>query len=178
MDTTLDTHAKSRFTSIDINGEKVIIRPIQKNDKTLEANFIDNLSAEAKHYRFLGGINHLSEKSIADLCNVDYHDSMAFVAVLTADDSRREIGAARYYKDSDGDKHEMAIAIADEYRNTELASELLKCLIHYGREHGVQYLYSIELYNNPLMQNIADKFSMHKAPHPDDVHQVIYTLIL
>lgn len=165
-------------STIGINGMDVTIRPIQRNDHALEASFIDNLSIEAKHYRFMGGVNNLPDQAIENLCNVDYRDSMAFVAVIRDKDSQREIGVVRYHKDNDENQHEMAIAVADDFRNTDLAAVLVQKLIDYGCSHGVEKLYSVELYDNPLMHEIAEQFSMEKTADPEDSRQVIYSMKL
>ena len=163
---------------VDINGESVAIRPIKHNDRMLEAEFINQLSDEAKHYRFLGGVNQLSDSDLAKLCDVDYHDSMAFVAITSNSESPVEIGVVRYCKSEEGDKHEMAITIADDYRKSGLAKSLFEQLISYAKIHDVKSLYSIDLNDNQDMRVLAEQFGMSSKRDPDDAHQIIYSMNL
>lgn len=174
METTVSESLRS--TTVEINGDVITIRPILKSDSVLEANFINNLSDEAKHYRFLGGVNHLSEAEIENLCDVDYHNSMAFVAILDKGGKKREIGVIRYHKSNDENMHEMAIALADEYLDTDLDTMLTTRLMHYASEHGVKSLVSTDLHGNPIMQHLSEEFNMKKTRDPEDVHQIIYSL--
>jgi len=159
-----------------LNDKEVTVRPIRHTDQMIEKEFINRLSDEAKHFRFFGGIGELRDEDLAAFCDVDYHDSMAFVAVVTEKDETREVGVVRYCKENDGSRHEMAITIADDYRDSALPTVLLTQLVEYARTHDVNTLYSIELYNNKDMHRLATKFDMKKEVDPDDQHQVIYTL--
>ena len=38
-----------------VTDESVTIRPIESADSVMEGEFVRNLSAQTKHYRFLGG---------------------------------------------------------------------------------------------------------------------------
>ncbi len=163
---------------VDINGESIIIRPIKHNDRMLEAEFINQLSDEAKHYRFLGGVNQLSDSDLAKLCDVDYHDSMAFVAISRKGESPAEVGVVRYCKSEEDDRHEMAITIADDYRKSDLAKSLFEQLISYAKIHNVKSLYSMDLYDNQDMKALAEQFGMNSKRDPEDVHQVIYSMNL
>jgi hypothetical protein len=46
----------------------------------LEADFIQHLSPEIKHYRFLCALNSVPDSMLESLCNVDGENSMAFIA--------------------------------------------------------------------------------------------------
>lgn len=162
--------------TVEINEVSVTIRPIKHNDRMLEAEFINKLSAEAKHFRFLGGVNQLSDDDLSNLCDVDYHDSMAFVALTNQKETPTEIGVVRYCKSEENDKHEMAITIADDYRKTDLPKVLFEQLIAYAKLHGVKTLYSMDLFDNQDMRDLAKQFEMTSKQDPLDTHQVIYTL--
>ncbi len=163
---------------IRINDTQVIIRPIRHTDTVLEEEFIAGLSASAKRFRKMGGIRQLTDEQIHNLCDVDYHESMAYVATVFDAGHDKEIGVARY---TPGDKiaaHEMAIVIADDYRDTKLGRALLQNLIDYARHHGIKVLYTIDQNDNVFMRSLAEDIKMSVRLDPDDPHQVIYTLIV
>jgi len=178
MNSSVAAEKSTQTTHHSINGGNITIRPIKQTDIFLEKDFIHNLSAEAKHYRFLGGVSELSNAQLTKLCDVDYHDSMAFVAIAKDNDTELEIGVARYCKADLKEQHELALVVADKYRHSGLSELLLNTLVDYARKHNVKSLYSMELYDNQDMKDLAHKFGMNAVADPDDVHQIIYTLDL
>jgi len=136
------------INDFEIDGKSVTIRPIERSDVHLEEAFINALSPEAKRNRFLCGVHQLPEEELQDLCDVDYHNSMAFIAVVKENDGPRQLGVARYCRSDKNDIHEMAIAVADPYRHSDLGAVLMKALIDYAREHDIEHLSSVDFYDN------------------------------
>jgi GNAT superfamily N-acetyltransferase len=161
-----------------IAGESVMIRPMRAADTEMEAEFVRNLSPQAKHYRFLGGIKELSLRELKQLCDVDGHRSMAFVATIRDNDHETEIGVSRYAPNADGDAREMAVTVADAWQHKGLGTRLARQLIQHAREHGVRRLYSVDLADNSGMRQLAHDLGMTAERDPEDSHQVIYSLTL
>ncbi|MDN4502675.1 GNAT family N-acetyltransferase [Alteromonadaceae bacterium BrNp21-10] len=161
-----------------LNGTLINIRPISPEDTKLESEFVHQLSAETKHYRFLGGINDLSAKALQYLCDVDGEESMAFVATVNEQGKETEIGVSRYTKGDEKGLHEMAVTIADSWQDKGLDTLLTEHLLDYARLHGVTRLYAVELNDNYHMAHLAVELGMSKATDPEDIHQVIYSLVL
>jgi RimJ/RimL family protein N-acetyltransferase len=158
--------------------ESVTLRPIQPADSVMEREFIRNLSARTKHYRFLGGVNELSPAELKRLCNVDGRHSMAFVATVNKNGQETEIGVSRYAEYPSDGAGELAITIADAWQHKGLDQLLLRQLIAYARTHGMKQLYSVELADNTAMRELASDFGMSVRRDPDDAGQVIYSLTL
>jgi len=156
----------------------ITVRPIEKSDRELEKDFIEKLSPESRHYRFLGGVNKLSDSDIEKLCDVNHHDSMAFVAVQETGGKPEQIGVVRYESDQSGGACEMALTVADEFKNTELPELLMKKILRYAKEHGVAKIYSTEFRDNKAMKNLAKKFSMQAIDEPGTRSEVRYVLEL
>ena len=165
-------------TDSHLDGQRITIRPISSADSDLEVAFIDRLSPLTKHYRFLGGIHHVSEQLLKEFCNVDFDQTAAFIATTRVDGKEREIGVARYAPCSTDNAREMAITIADGWQDKGLDVLLAKQLIDFSKSRGVQTLYSIDLADNMHMHQLADDLGMSSKHDPDDPHQVIYTLAL
>ncbi len=159
-----------------INGQEITIRPIRHDDTSLEADFVEQLSDQAKHYRFFGGIRQLSDTDIQNLCDVDYHNSMAFVALTTEKGKTREIGVARYIRDEATGSHEMALTVSDDFRLSTLGRTLVEYLVAYAKKHKVKSLYSVDLNDNIDMRKLAEQMGMSVRLDPKDAHQVIYSL--
>ena len=72
-------------TTVTIRGSDICIRPIEHRDIKLYDTFIHNLPDDIQRNRLGIDINHFSSDELIALCDVDYHDSMAFVAVSESD---------------------------------------------------------------------------------------------
>jgi GNAT superfamily N-acetyltransferase len=161
-----------------ISGESITIRPMRAADIDMEAEFVRRLSPQSRHYRFLGGVKELSPRELKQLCNVDGHRSMAFVATVAENGRETEIGVSRYAPNARGDVREMAVTVADAWQNKGIGTRLMRQLIEHAREHGVRRLYSMDLADNDPMRHLASDLGMTATPDPDDPHQVIYSLTL
>jgi len=156
--------------------DSITVRPILRSDSLLEEDFFEDLSYEHMRNRFLGGVSSLSDDEIDRLCEVDYHDSMAFIATTGNFRSETELGMARYALDQSGSAHEMAIVIADDVNAMEIGTLLLQALFDYARQNGVKHLYSLEFRNNMEIKALAEHMNMTCKPDPNDVHQLIYSI--
>lgn len=169
---------KSKQVLLNKNGSEitVLVRPIQPTDKMLEADFINNLSPESKRYRFLGGVNSVTDSEIEALCKVDEHDSMAYIATIKENGTVREIGVSRYASDGSEHKREMALTIADDYKETKLANFLIETLIEHAKKEGVEVIYSIDFRNNLEMKALAKHYSMEEHSVPGVRSEVRYVM--
>lgn len=73
-------HACIRVGDMDVK-----ICPTTPITKVIEAAFMHHLLPQSNHDRFLGGIKELSPSMLTQLCNIDYDNSMAYVATILED---------------------------------------------------------------------------------------------
>jgi acetyltransferase len=163
---------------VKVDNLDITIRPITLNDKAIEADFVHNLSPQAKHERFLGTIKDLSPSMLTHLCDIDYVNSMAYLATIIVNGSEKEIGVCRYANDAVEGEREMAIAVADEHQNKGIETLLIEQLIEQARASGIKKLVSIELSTNHIMKTLAKSLTMDSKPDPDDNRQTIYSITL
>ena len=163
---------------IEIAGQAITIRPMCSADADMEQEFVRTLSPESKHFRFLGAVRELTPEEIRRFCEVDGHESMAFVAVVGNRSGSRIVGVSRYAPSADGAAREFAITVADDWQHRGIGTRLAQALCQHAREHGVRKLYSIDLSDNAHMRKLAADLGMKATPDPDDAHQVIYSLSL
>lgn len=156
----------------------VLIRPINKQDKAAERDFIDGLSAEAKRYRFLGQMGSPSDRMLDRFTDIDYVHDMAFVAVVQDDARERVVGVSRYSTDPAGKRCECAVTVSDAWQDKGLGTTLMRHLIEVARMQGVHTMYSIDLAENLAMKDLARFLGFQSRPDPDDAHQVIHELAL
>ncbi len=162
----------------DIGGETVTIRALHPTDVAMEAEFVRQLSAQARRYRFFGSVKELSPAELKLLCDVDGKNSVALVATTRKAGREVAIGVSRYAPSQMEGAREMALTIADEWQYKGLAELLMTQLIDHAKANGVKQLYSVELAENDAMRRLAQTIGMRPSQDPEDAAQVIYTLIL
>jgi hypothetical protein len=70
---------------IEIAGRTVTIRPMCHADAALEQEFMRGLSAESRHYRFLGAVRELTPEEVRQFCDsIDLSDN-THMRMLAAD---------------------------------------------------------------------------------------------
>ena len=179
-DTRMEPPSQSTETLAD--GRRVIVRPIRPGDVERNAAFLESLSPPSKHFLFLGAISRLSDEQLRRLCDLDYADDMAFVA-LAADGSSaaapRQVGVCRYAGAGDvAHGAEISVAVADDWQHQGLGALLLRRLIDYARAHGVPRLYSMDSIYNDRMRKLARQLGFAEHADPQDPRQVIFSLML
>ena len=165
--------------TIEIDDQTIVIRPISLDDIQREKDFVAKLSPESRRFRFFEGIQELSENAARQLCDIDFEDKMAFIAVLedSTDGQAQEIGVSRYATDTTG-ACECALAVADEWQNKGLGRVLMDTLIEYARTQNKQTLYSLEMRANSHMKELADDLGMKSIVDVEDRGFVRYELPL
>jgi len=112
------------------------------------------------------------------LCNIDYVNTMAYVATIDSPDGEKEVGVCRYAADKKPGECEMAITVADDYPYEDIAIVLLNALVKHARSNNVKKLFSTDLSTNYRMHKLAEHFGMTAKIHPEDGTLTVYTLLL
>lgn len=160
------SHLATEYQTSD--GLTVTIRPIRPEDADLEQEFVRNLSAETKYYRFMNTLKELSPAQLVRLTQIDYDREMAFVALTDIDGNEVEIGVARYAMNPDGESCEFAIVVADEWQGKGLARRLMGVIIDTARVRGVKYMNGDFLAENRRMIQFVAALGFVLTPHPED----------
>jgi RimJ/RimL family protein N-acetyltransferase len=154
----------------------VTIRPITFDD--IEAAFIRDLSAQAKHENFLNSSRKLSSSMISTLCNIDYINSMAYIATIQQGGNEKQIGICLYAINSKPDEREMAVTVSDEFQHQGIATQLANHLIEHARTNSIKKLILIELCSNYKMRELAESLGMASITDPKNSRQVIFSMTL
>jgi acetyltransferase len=156
----------------------VTIRPITPEDKAIEAEFVRQLSLQTKYERFFEGIRVLSPYMLKTLCDVDYVNTMAFVATIQVENKEKEIGVCRYAAGAKPEEREIAITVADDYPYQKIATTLLDALIEHAKSNDIERFFSVELSSNDRIKKLAKHYGMIAKQDPQDATQVVYSLNL
>jgi acetyltransferase len=156
----------------------VTIRPITSDDKYIEAAFTRNFSAQAKHENFLDGIRGLSSSMLMTLCDIDYTNSMSYIATIQQQGNEKQIGVCCHEINSKPDEREMAVAVSDEFQHQGIAIQLANRLMEHARVNGVKRLYCVDLRSNYKMQELAESLGMTTTTTPHNSSQVVFSITL
>src|SRR3954467_11633827 len=117
------------------DGSTVVIRPVEPGDKDAITAGFDRLSPESRYRRFFSPLEHLSERDLAYLTEIDHHDHEALIA---RSGTGEPVGVARYVRTGDRPKAEVAVVVVDHWQGRGVATALLERLSDRAREEGVR----------------------------------------
>ncbi len=160
------------------DGTHVLVRPIHKSDAAIERTFIERLSPESRHFRFLGYFKSPSDELVKRLTDIDYQRDMAFIALVHDTGEKKEVGVSRYSVAPDGTSCECAVAVADEWHGRGLGALLMRHLIEVARSRGIKKMRSMDSSDNLGMRDLAAYLGFKRQTDPEDARQVLYTLSL
>lgn len=160
------THLITQWQLAD--GTDVIIRPIRPEDAGIEQAFVHSLSPESKYFRFMQGLNELTQDMLIRFTQIDYHREMALVATLDDGPPETELGVARYMMNPDGRSCEFALVVADTWQRKGIGSRLMLSLMEAARERGFEVMSGEVLaYNTHMLELVRSLgFDLHTS-HDD-----------
>ena len=150
------------------DGTPMIIRPIRPEDADIEQEFVRNLSAEARYFRFMRAIEELTPEMLVRFTQLDFSREMALIAVISVQGKRKQIGVARYSVNPDAKSCEFALTVSDEYRGHGIGSQLMDGMMEAARGHGVQVIEGEVLANNRRMLSLMKELGFSISISPED----------
>lgn len=150
------------------DGTPVTIRPIRADDKPMEQEFVQHLSADSRYKRFMSTLKELPPGKLKYLTEIDYVRHLALVAIIRRTDQEVEIGVARYVAGPQGDDCEFAIAIDDEWQGSGVAGILMLSLIDAARARGMRRMEAFILASNDKMIKFARQLGFDVRRDADD----------
>ncbi|HEY3020548.1 MAG TPA: GNAT family N-acetyltransferase [Solirubrobacteraceae bacterium] len=131
------------------DGGRLVIRPIEPDDRSALVDAFERLSEESRYRRFFGPVPALTDRQLDYLTDVDHHDHEALIAFPepTGDGDSGAVAVARFVR-TDGDVAEPAIAVVDEWQGRGVATVLLDALVARAREENIGYFAAPVLASN------------------------------
>jgi acyl-CoA hydrolase/RimJ/RimL family protein N-acetyltransferase len=150
------------------DGRHVMIRPAMVYDAGDIKSLFYGLPDNDRYTRFFRHVRSLSREDIQRLCNVDYSDTVAFVAVHGARDSGRIVGHASYFVNPSTRLAETAFMVAPSWQRTGLGSSMQECLVEHAKKAGILGFQAEILPGNQSMISLARKCSRHVNARRDE----------
>ncbi len=137
-------------------GEHVGLRPIHAEDRSALLEGFAELSEESRYQRFLGPMDHLTERQATYLTDLDQADHFAWVAGRVDDDgSEHGLGVARYVRvRGEPAAAEVAVVVADDFHGRGLGTLLVSALVPVAADHGVRRLVGYLFATNEPMLHV------------------------
>ncbi|MDY6783858.1 MAG: bifunctional acetate--CoA ligase family protein/GNAT family N-acetyltransferase [Cyanobacteriota bacterium] len=154
------------------DGTAVTIRPICPEDEPLVVKFHEPLSEESIYLRYFHLMKlkaRVAHDRLSRICFIDYDRAIALVAERKdAQTGESEIlGIGRLSKSHGTNEGEFSMLIGDRYQNLGLGTELLRRLVQFGRDEGLERITAEILPQNVGMQRVAEKGGFHLRRQPD-----------
>ena len=150
------------------DGTDVTLRPIRPEDAEIEQDFVENLSAESKYFRFMQSMDKLTPMMLARFTQIDYDREMALVAVIKEHTAEaRILGVARYVSNPDKQSCEFALTVADEWQKKGIGRQLMHRLMAVARDRGIEIMEGEVLSNNSKMLRLCERLGFHASRSED-----------
>lgn len=150
------------------DGTPMVVRPIRPEDADIEQEFVRNLSAEARYFRFMRVIDELTPEMLVSFTQLDYSHEMAIIAVIREQGRQKQIGVARYVVNPDGKSCEFALTVSDEHRGQGIGSQLMDAMMEAARGHSVQVVEGEVLANNRRMLSLMQELGFSISTSSED----------
>jgi acetyltransferase len=133
--------------------------------------FHETLSERSVYLRYFYPMKlsqRIEHERLVRICFIDYDREMALVVENTNPHTGEQqiIGAGRLIKMYGTEDAEFAIIVSDAYQRQGLGTELLRRLVEFGRDEGIQTIYGNILGDNFEMRRVAERmgFRLQETP--------------
>ena len=152
-------------------GERVLIRRMRPEDMPLYSDFLGNVSAEDLRLRFFARIAEFSAAEIAKLTHLDYRHEMAFIAL--DEDTGHMLGLVRLKDELDEKTAEFAILVRSRLKGHGLGWLLMRRVIDYAKEKGLQRVYGDVLVENTTMLQMCAELGFYAKDMGSNFRRVV-----
>ena len=152
------------------DGRQVTLRAIAESDAPDIQRAFDRLSAASRYQRFLHHKKQLNPAALERGVHPRPGRDFAFVATVPRAEGVDIVGAAQYVRAEEGNTSlcEFAITVAEEWRGSGLARQLLACLLRRARRDGYTLMEGLVMADNAPMLALARKLKFTVAPAPPE----------
>ena len=147
---------ESHFTLRD--GEKILIRPLKPDDAALYPDFLTEVTPDDLRLRFFMPMRELRPELIDKLVHYDPEHAMAFIAIGA---NGRMLGVVRLHDDPNGYGGEFAILVRSHLKGHGLGWLMMKHMIAYAQEKGLEIVHGQVLAENSTMLQMCAELGFH-----------------
>lgn len=154
-DRDLDAESAGEVATL-ADGGRILVRQLLSSDRAELARRYLDLSSETRRLRFFNAPDHLSQRLLDYLMDVDQRDRSALVALAIDDDGAPGVGITRYVRDRDDPNcAEAAVTVVDAYQGRGIGTVLLRRLAATARDNGIStFTASVMWENRALLESL------------------------
>lgn len=131
------------------DGTRVVVRPLVPADRDELSVRYGELSPASRRLRFVSAPEHLSDRLLDHLLDVDQHDRVAIVAALADEPGAPGVGIARFVRRRDQPTTaEAAVTVIDEHQGRGIGTLLLTELVSLALEQGIDTFVADVMWDN------------------------------
>lgn len=145
-------------------GERLLIRPVRVDDTAGYVAAATYCSIEDIRFRLLNGIRQVSQALIARFTEIDYEQTMAFVAENVRGDL---LAAARLVRDHCLRSAEFAIIVRTDLQKQGLGTLMQKRVLDYATELGLSEVWGLIDTENRKALSLMDRLGFARTFHID-----------
>lgn len=153
------------------DGTALRIAPIRPEDEDDWRRFVEGCSKQSQERRFRGQFKEATHAMASRFCFVDYDREIALVAEAGEGDNREIVAVGRVVSDSDRERAELALLVADAYQRRGLGTVLAEDCLKICDDWGVHEVVAETAPDNTAMLRILQsrKFQLDRSQSPDAV---------
>ncbi len=137
------------------NGKTILIRPSRASDIQGLQNIFYHMSEQDIYTRFFNNLKSLSVSMAEHLCNVDFENEVAFMAVAGEREQDLVIGTSCYMVDPSTKLAEVGYMILPEWQGVGLGTVLQQRMAEYAKSKGLRGFTAEVLSGNQKMLKLA-----------------------
>jgi RimJ/RimL family protein N-acetyltransferase len=158
------------------DGERVFIRPLKPDDAPLYPDYLADVTADDLRLRFFAPMRQVRPELIDKLIHYDPRHAMAFIAI--SEESGKMLGVVRLHDDPGGRGGEFAILLRSKLKGHGLGWLMMKHMIAYAREKGLETVHGQVLTENSTMLLMCAELGFHVSEDPSERGVKVVTLPL
>ncbi len=167
-----DSAPDAEFVTL-ADGGRILVRPLLASDRDELAERYLELSPEARRLRFFNAPDHLSDRLLDYLMDVDGPDRCALVAFALDEEGTPGVGLARYVRSRDEPEcAEAAVTVIDHHQNRGIATMLLRRLAGRARADGISTFTASVMWENRQLLDGLRAFGAEVVPSEPGVASV------
>jgi acetyltransferase len=150
------------------NGDIYLLRPIAPSDVPSLIRGYDAMSEQAKWFRMLHTVPHLTEVMARRFCSPDQDRDLCIVIVGHGSLQGEILGGARIAGEADGRRAEFSVSLRPEAQGLGLAHKALQMVLQAAKEMGYERVWGSIALQNMAMLGLARRLGFTLSPDLDD----------
>lgn len=158
------------------DGTPVLLRPLRPEDAALYPGFLKDVTPGDLRLRFFSAMREVSSALISKLIHYDPRHAMAFIAL--EEKTGDMLGVVRLHDEPDGKEAEFAILVRSHLKGHGLGWLMMKHMIAYAKDKGLQTVRGEVLAENSTMLAMCAElgFGVTADPHERGIKRVVLRL--